>query len=97
MGINHVGLYRDDGLSCVRSESERILDKMSKDIYKLYKKEGMSIRVKHNLVVTNFLDVTLNPSNRKFSPYCKPDKSLNHFTSMLSRTNHYLLSKSCLA
>ena len=73
LGVNRVGLYRDDGLSYVRSESGRILDKMRKDIFKLFKDEGLTITVEHNLIVTDFLDVTLNLSNGKYSPYRKPD------------------------
>jgi hypothetical protein len=57
-GIESVGLYRDNGLSCIRSTSGRILDRLRKDLSDLFKAEGLSITCETNLRITDFLDVT---------------------------------------
>ena len=67
-GIESVGLYRDDGLSCIRSTSGRILDRLRKDLSDLFKAEGLSITCETNLRITDFLDVTFNMDTRKFYP-----------------------------
>ena len=85
LGDNRVRLYRDDGLSYVRSESGRILDRKRKDIHKLFNEEGLSVTVEHNLTVTDFLDVTFDLSNGKYSPFRKPDSKPLY---VHSKSNH---------
>ena len=85
LGDNRVGLYRDDGLSYVSSESGRILDRKRKDIHKLFNEEGLSVTVEHNLTVTDFLDVTFDLSNGKYSPFRKPDSKPLY---VHSKSNH---------
>ena len=75
MGKNCVGLYRDDGLAAIRSSSGRLLDRLRKDIIKIFKGEGLSITIETNLRVTDFLDVTFDLRDGKFYPYRKPNNN----------------------
>ena len=73
LGQESVGLYRDDGLAAIGSESGRILDRFRKDIIELFKSENLSITIETNLKITDFLDATLNLRTGKYSPFLKPD------------------------
>ena len=48
-------------------------DRTRKDIIKVFKDEGLSVTIESNLLVTDFLDVTFNLSDGKYSPFRKPD------------------------
>ena len=72
LGIPSIGLYRDDGLAAVRSQSGRRLDKLRKDIIEVFKSEGLSITIQSNLFITDYLDVTFDLRTGKYSPYRKP-------------------------
>ena len=72
-GKCNIGLYRDDGLSVIRSQSARRFDRLRKDITELFKSEGLSITIETNLQVTDFLDVTFDLTNGKYYPYRKPN------------------------
>ena len=73
LGMDNVGLYRDDGLFAVKSTSGPVLDKMRKNIITLFKNEGLGITIDTNLTETDFLDVTFNLATGKFFPYRKPN------------------------
>ena len=60
LGNENVGLYRDDGLAAINSCSGPVLDRITKNIIVLFKKEGLCITIETNLVETDFLDVTFN-------------------------------------
>ena len=64
-----VGLYRDDGLAVVKNANGPLLDRPRKDIVTVFKNEGLSITIDTNLIKTDFLDVTFDLANNKFSPY----------------------------
>ena len=68
----NVGLYRDHGLAVVRSESERRLDNLRKEIIQIFKQEGIAITIKTNLKLCYFLDVTLNLQTGKYYPFQNP-------------------------
>ena len=73
-GLEISGLYRDDGLQCNRITSGRILERMKKDIIKLFKdKFGLRITIETNLKIVNFLDVTLDLNTGTFKPFSKPN------------------------
>lgn len=72
LGKSAVGLYRDDGLAVVRSQSGRRLDQIRKQIIEVFKSEGLSITIQSNLSVTDYLDIMLNLNTGKHSPYRKP-------------------------
>ena len=72
-GLEINGLYRDDGLQCNKTTSARILERMKKDIIKLFKEKlNLRITIETNLKIANFLDVTLDLNSGTFKPYAKP-------------------------
>ena len=73
LGIENVGLYRDDGLTAINSCSGSVLDRTRKNIIALFKKEGLNITIETNLVETNFLDFTFNLATEKYFSYRKPN------------------------
>ena len=72
IGMPNTGLYRDDGLTVIRSQSARRLDRLRKDIVAVFKSEGLSITIEANLSSTDFLDITLDLTTGKYSPFRKP-------------------------
>ena len=68
IGTQNTGLYRDDGLTAIRSQSARRQDRLKKDIIEAFQLEGLSITCKSNLIITDFLDITLDLGKGKFSP-----------------------------
>ena len=73
LDMKNTGLYRDDGLAALKCQSARRLDRIRKDIVQVFKSEGLDITCETNLIITDFLDVTLDLSTGKYSPYRKPD------------------------
>jgi hypothetical protein len=72
-----IGLYRDDGLSVIYNPNGPKLDKLRKEIIKIFKAEGLNITIETNLTTTDFLDVSLDLSTGKYYPFRKPnDKPL---------------------
>ena len=71
LGNNNVGLYRDDGLTAIKSTSGPILDKMRNNTITVFKEESLTITIDTNLIETNFLDVTFNLGTGKFFPFRK--------------------------
>ena len=67
----NVGLYRDDGLAVIPNANGPQMDRLRKQIIKLFKDEGLSITIETNLSVTDFLDVTFDLPRNKFYPYRK--------------------------
>ena len=47
------------------------LERMKKNIVKIFKDNGLQLTIETNLIQVNFLDVTLNLSNGKYWPYRK--------------------------
>ena len=74
----HIGLYRDDGLSIIRSRSGRQADVFRKDITKIMKDQGLKIDVKCNLKVVDYLDITFNLNNGTYRPYNKPNNNTRY-------------------
>ena len=67
-------LYRDDGLGCYSKKlSGTQVERLKKDIIKLYQEEGLQITIEANIVQADFLDVTLDLPTGKFWPFRKPD------------------------
>ena len=71
---NQYGLYRDDGL-----------DRLRKDIIKLFKKMNLKVTIETNLMITDYLDVTFNLTDGSFSPYTKPGNTIRYIS---SNSNH---------
>ena len=66
----YTGLYRDDGLMAVRSNPKEI-EKISQEVQKIYKGEGLRITIDANKKKVPFLDLKLDISNRTYEPYLK--------------------------
>ena len=78
------GLYRDDCLAAHRRIPGPRLDRIRKDLIALFKTLGLQITIETNLLIVNFLDVTLNLDKGKFSPYRKPNDTPSTFTPNLT-------------
>ena len=71
-----LGLYRDDGLGAIKRTPETKLEKIKKDIFKMFKEDiELDITLETNLTVVNFLDVTFDLHGEKYYPYRKPNDS----------------------
>ena len=68
-----VGLYRDDDIAVVKNSNGPMLDRLRKDILAILKNEGLSMTIQTNYIQTDFLDVSLNISTGRYSPYRKPN------------------------
>ena len=69
----NVGLYRVDGLGIIRNSSGPEIDRMRKQIIKVFKECGLNIVIKMNLKTVDFLDVRFNLTNNTYEPYRKPN------------------------
>ena len=54
-----IGLYRDDGLAVLDQTPQKI-EKIKKEICKVFAKNNLRITIEANKKVVNFLDVTLD-------------------------------------
>ena len=66
-----IGLYRDDGLAVIDQTPQKI-EKIKKEICKVFAKNNLRITVEANKEVVNFLDVTLDLTTEKYKAYSKP-------------------------
>ena len=73
-----IGLYRDDGSTGSRNTSGSQAEKIKKHFQSIFRKNNLSIIVKCNLKIVNYLDVTLNRSDGLYKPFHKPNSEINH-------------------
>ena len=66
-----IGLYRDDGLAILQQTPKEI-ERVKKEICKIFAQNALKITIEANKKVVNFLDVTLDLNTGKFKPYSKP-------------------------
>ena len=85
LGKENFGLYRDDGLATVNNKSGPVLERMRKDIFSIFKNEGLSITIDANLIETDFLHVTFNLLTRKYFPFRKVNSKPLHIH---AKSNH---------
>ena len=90
----NVGLYRDDGLTVINTESGRLYDKTRNDLSHTFNELGLSIIALTNETSTDFPDVTFDLTNGTYKPYRKPNdkplyinRSSNHPSPILRRTS----------
>ena len=79
-----IGLYRDDGLAALDQTPPKI-EKIKKEICKVFAKNNLRITIEANKKVVNFLDVTLDLITEKYKPYSKPTTSPLY---VHSKSNH---------
>ena len=76
LGKQNVGLYRDDGLSCFENISGPDSEKIKKILFKSFKSYRLSIIVKYNLIVIDFLDITFDLKSATYYRYRKLNNEL---------------------
>ena len=76
---NHIGLYRDGGLAILKNTSGPEAEKLKKKFQKLFEEKGLDIILRCSLKITNFLDITLNLTNKPtlYSHQFRPP-AINH-------------------
>ena len=74
---NNVGLYRDDSLAVFRNTSGSQAEKIKKHFHSIFRKNNLSIIVKCNLKIVDYLDVTLNLSEGSYKAFHKPNSEIN--------------------
>ena len=62
-----IDLYRDDGLIFDNTNGQ-LLDRITKNLIKLFKLIGFKIEIGTNLKIVNSLDVTFNLANSTYRP-----------------------------
>ena len=72
------GLYRDDRLLILRNANGQQIDRMRKNIIKIFKDIGFTIDVETDLKFVDFLDITFNLNNSTYRPYKKPNDLLSY-------------------
>ena len=66
------GLYRDDGLACVRDRVR--INPIIEDLVAIFKKHGLDLSdIRHSLKQVDFLDITLNLESSEYEPFRKKD------------------------
>ena len=70
------GLYRDDGLVLLRNTSKQKTDRIRKDIIEIFKNAGFKIKIKTNLHIIDFLNVTFNLLDETYKPHKKTNDQL---------------------
>ena len=73
-----IGLYRDDGLAVFRNKSGPHLEKIKKELQRLFKKYDLEIIAESNQKIVNYLGVTLNLKDGTFRPYHKPGDQMQY-------------------
>ena len=79
------GLYRDDGLGYYDKMPGPALDKMRKNIIKLFQRHNLKITIATNLTTVDFLDTTMNVNNKAHKPYRKQNNEEKY---VHIRSNH---------
>ena len=80
-----VGLYRDNGLAILRNTPGPNAERLKKQVIHIFHRHDLKVVTDTNLVRTDFLDVTLDLSSRKYWPYRKPN---DHPLYIDIRSNH---------
>ena len=63
-----IGLYRDDGQILLRNTNGQLMDRIRKNLIKLFKLIGFKIEIRTNLKTVKSLDVTFNLANSTYRP-----------------------------
>ena len=60
---NNSGLYRDDGWILLRNVNRQNMNRIRKNVIKVFKEVGFKIEIKTNLKIADFLNVNFNLTN----------------------------------
>ena len=80
----NIGLHRDDGLGIFRNMSVPEVERKKKDLIRIFKSNGLSISVKINLKVADFLDIHFEMVQDIYQPYKNRTTSLYTLTRILT-------------
>ena len=69
-------MYRDGGLAVFRNVSGAHCEKIKKEFQKLFRQHGLKLIIKCNLIIVDFLDVTLNLTDSTYKSYHKPNDEI---------------------
>ena len=75
---NECGLYRDDRVLILQNVNSQQIDRMRRNIVKMFKDTGFAIDVETNPKIVGFSDITFNLNNGTYRPYKKPNDLLPH-------------------
>ena len=65
-----IGLYRDNGLAAFNKTPQQI-EKIKKEMCKIFRDHGLKITIEANKTIVNFLDITLALQSGKHYPFTK--------------------------
>ena len=82
---NKFGIFRDDGISVVKSKSGPYIERISKKLRKVFSKFDLKITIESNLTKTDFLDVELDLINDSYAPFRKPNFQATYVS---AKSNH---------
>ena len=81
---NSVGLNIDDGLG-ISTETPTEIERMKRDIFKVFQDNKLRITIEANKKVVNFHDITLDLNSGQHMPYMKPNSTLQYVN---TKSNH---------
>ena len=67
----NIGLYRYDGLGIFKNMSGPEVERNKKDLMRMFESTGLSITVKTNLKIPNFLNIHFEIKDNIYQPYKK--------------------------
>ena len=79
------GLYRDDGLIYVNDSNGPKETRITKELHRLFKGNGLKITVEQIGPIVDILDVTLSSREGTYKPYRKPNSTIAYVN---SASNH---------
>ena len=79
-----LGLYRDDGLAVVQGSGPQ-LEKLRKQIFKVFQNLGLKISIETNIHSTDFLDIFFDLKNESYKPFRKNNEKPIYIN---SNSNH---------
>ena len=85
---NNVGLYRDDGLAIFRDINGHQAEKIRKNVYNIFKKHDLKLKIQCTLKSINFLDKTLDLSDGTYKPHKPYRKPNDEAIYVHTKSNH---------
>ena len=74
----NIGLYRDDGLLIFKNCIGPQMEKIKKQLQKVFKNNGLDVIIECNMKIVNYLDVTFNLNDGTYRSYQKPGNIIQY-------------------
>ena len=84
----NIGLYRYDGLGIFKNMSGPEVERNKKDLMRIFESTGLSITVKTNLKIPNFLNIHFEIKDNIYQPY----KKLNNEPLYINKNSNHPLT-----